>query len=113
VSETTGGEEMTMTPEQKRWIDNASYESLLSRWRNSPAGDQMFQGEAGEYYSRVMAEKRAADPSGHVRASKSIGWGGSSPGTSCTERGEHVLDRYHGSAADLEDQFGPSEDEGY
>ena len=39
----------------KAWIDGASYESLLERWRNAPVGDPAFQGEAGRYYrdSRV------------------------------------------------------------
>jgi len=59
----------------KDWIDSASYESLLSRWRFASAGSPWFQGEAGEYYKGVMARKR--DEVGHdeaVRASKSVGW---------------------------------------
>lgn len=63
-----------MTVEQKEWIDNASYEQLLSRWRFAPVGSPWFQGEVGDYYKQVMARKRDADPDGHVRASKSIGW---------------------------------------
>lgn len=56
----------------KQWIDNASYESLLTRWRFALIGDPMFQGEIGDYYSKVMAEKRkTAD---HVQASKNVGW---------------------------------------
>ena len=63
-----------MSPEQKAQIDAMSYEDLLRRWRNAPAGDPIFQGEAGAYYSVVMAEKRkSAD---HVGASKRIGWEG-------------------------------------
>src|ERR1017187_5649081 len=64
-----------MTAEDKKWIDEATYEQLLSRWRNGPFGDSMFQGETGEYYSKVMKERRA-QPGGndeHVRASKNIG----------------------------------------
>ena len=63
-----------MTPDQKAWIDNASYESLLSKWRFAPAGDPIFQGECGQYYSKVLAEKRSANPGGAVAASKQIGW---------------------------------------
>jgi hypothetical protein len=63
-----------MTEEQKRWIDNADYESLLYRWRFAPVGDTFFQGDTGDYFKKVMAEKRDADPGGHVRASKNIGW---------------------------------------
>lgn len=61
--------------EMKAWIDNASYESLLKKWRFAPAGDEFFQGEIGNYYSTVMFRKRdEVGNSEHVRASKSIGW---------------------------------------
>jgi len=61
--------------EMKEWIDNASYEQLLSKWRSAPAGSPFFQGEVGDYYSKVMAKKKEAV--GHaeaVRSSKSVGW---------------------------------------
>ena len=58
-------------------IDDASYETLLRRWRNAPAGgDPMFQGALGEYYSKVMFAKRDAAPGEAVAASKRIGWDG-------------------------------------
>lgn len=61
-----------MNERTKRWIDAASYEELLNKWRFASVGDPMFQGEIGEYYSKVMAEKRkTAD---HIQASKSVGW---------------------------------------
>ena len=63
-----------MTEEQKKWIDDADYETLLRQWRFGKTGDPLFQGETGEYYKKVMAEKRDADPVGAVAASKSIGW---------------------------------------
>ncbi|KKM61249.1 hypothetical protein LCGC14_1533690 [marine sediment metagenome] len=64
-----------MSETEKDWIDNATYQELLRRWRNSPAGDSIFQGEAGKYYSKVMAEKRnAVGPGAAVAASKAIGW---------------------------------------
>lgn len=64
-----------MNDEIKRWIDNASYEQLLSRWRFGKLGDPAFQGETGKYYARVMSEKKAlVGPDGHVQASKTIGW---------------------------------------
>ena len=63
-----------MTPEQKKWIDEATYEDLLRRNRFAPIGDPMFRGDTGDYYSKVMNEKRAANPGEHVRASKAIGW---------------------------------------
>ena len=63
-----------MTPEQKKWIDEATYEDLLLKWRHAPIGDPMFQGQTSKYFSKVIKEKRLADPDAHVRASKSIGW---------------------------------------
>lgn len=64
-----------MTPEQKKWIDEASYYQLLDRWRNTPAGgDAIFQGEAGKYYSQVMAKRKVeVGPAMHVSTSKAIG----------------------------------------
>lgn len=63
-----------MTDEQKQKIDNMGYESMLSLWRSAPAGHPMFQGDIGQYYSQVMAEKRKqVGNAEHVRASKSIG----------------------------------------
>ena len=67
--------EQSMTPEQKKWIDEASYEDLLRKLRFAPAGDPMFIDDTVyEYYSKVVQERKAADPAAHVRASKSIGW---------------------------------------
>ena len=64
-----------VTPDQKAWIDGAAYESLLSKWRFAPAGDPMFTGETGKYYSETMARRRTEiGPQSHTAASKSIGW---------------------------------------
>lgn len=61
----------------KRWIDNASYEALLSKWRNAPVGDPFFQGEIGDYYKEALGCKRdLAGPAEAARASKAIGWDG-------------------------------------
>jgi len=61
--------------EMKKWIDNASYEELLSKWRFAEAGDPFFQGEMGRYYEkRMYAKKNEVGDAEHVRASKSIGW---------------------------------------
>lgn len=60
----------------KEWVDNATYHSLLEKWRMAPAGDRFFQGDNGKYYSAVMREKRdAVGTAHHIQASKSIGWG--------------------------------------
>ena len=60
----------------KAWIDGATYEQLLRRWRFAAAGDPFFQGDVGVYYKEAMAEKRVqVGNAEHVAASKSIGWG--------------------------------------
>lgn len=41
----------------KEWIDSASYEEMKNRWENT-ISDEIFYGETGEYYSKVMNEKR-------------------------------------------------------
>ncbi len=57
----------------REWIDNASYQNLLSKWRSAPAGDPFFRGEIGQYYSKVMNEKKAQLASGEaVSISKAI-----------------------------------------
>jgi hypothetical protein len=63
-----------MTPEQKNWIDQASYMDLLRKWRFAPAGDSYFIGDTGEYYAKVMAAKRSQENDGGVAASMAIGW---------------------------------------
>ena len=47
-----------MIEEFKNRIDNMSYESMLALWRNAPIGHPMFEGEVGDYYKKVMAERR-------------------------------------------------------
>jgi hypothetical protein len=66
----------TMLTEEQMldWIDQASYEDLLRKWRFDPPGDGWFVGPIGEHFRRVMNAKRAANPSGAVEASKRIGW---------------------------------------
>lgn len=63
-----------MTPDIKQWIDSASYEQLLEKWRTAPVGSPFFQDEAGKYYSKIMKEKREqVGDAAHTAASKSIG----------------------------------------
>ncbi len=64
-----------MTPEQKQRIDSMDYYALLTLWRFASTGDPIFQGEAGEYYAKVIAQKRNALPEGEAsEISKAIGW---------------------------------------
>lgn len=61
--------------ERKKWIDNASYEELLRRWRFAPTGSPWFQGEIGRYYEQVMMKKKAeVGDEQHAAISKKIGW---------------------------------------
>ena len=56
-------------------IDEASYDSLLRRWRFAIPGDPIFQGEAGKYYAKVLGEaKKEIGNYEHVKISKRIGW---------------------------------------
>ena len=61
-----------MTTEQKDWIDNASTEALLEKWRFTQLGDPMFEGDTGTYYSKALAKKRDEDPPTYTAASKNI-----------------------------------------
>jgi len=66
-----------MTEEEKESIDSMDYESMLRLWRNAPAGHHLFKGETGDYYKKVMSEKRdEIGNDAHVMASKNIGWKG-------------------------------------
>lgn len=64
-----------MTDRQKKWIDKAQYIDLLRRWRFAPAGDPIFQNEAGDYYTlKMKARRREIGGRAHTRISKAIGW---------------------------------------
>jgi len=66
---------MRTLEETKKEIDNMDYESMLSLWRFAPVGHPMFQGEIGDYYTKVMREKQSQLANGeHARISKEIGW---------------------------------------
>lgn len=59
----------------KKAIDGMDYHSMVSLWRSAPVGHPYFQGDTGDYYSKIMAEKRKqVGPAAHVAASKAIGW---------------------------------------
>lgn len=63
-----------LTPELKAYIEDMSYEQLLSRWRFDPIGSSFFQGESGELATERMKVLRADSSIDHVGASKRIGW---------------------------------------
>ncbi len=65
---------MKLTEENKRSIDNRSFEELLRHNRYAPSGDPWFEGETGKYWLKRMGELRDKDPGGAVATSKRIGW---------------------------------------
>ena len=46
-----------MTPEQKQQIDKMSQYELCKKWRFAKLGEPLFQGDAGEYFSKKLKEK--------------------------------------------------------
>jgi len=69
---------MELTAENKAHVDSMTYAQLLQKWHFSPAGNEWFQGQTGEYWGRRMSELKNADPGGAVAASKWVGWACSS-----------------------------------
>ena len=56
------------------WIDNASYGELLEKWRFAPSGSMWFIGSIGQYYQKIMLEKRSAiGPDAATKESKRLG----------------------------------------
>lgn len=48
--------------EMREWINAASYEQLLAKWRFEPVGSPWFQGRVGRHFEKVMAMRRAGTP---------------------------------------------------
>jgi hypothetical protein len=65
-----------MTKEEMiQWIDNASYEDLLRKWRFADVANPFFCAEVGAHYKEVMFKRRdEVGPEAAVAASKSVGW---------------------------------------
>lgn len=45
-----------MTDEQKNEIDAMSQFELCQRWLFAPIGDELFQGDAGDYFTKRLKE---------------------------------------------------------
>lgn len=60
------------------WIDQASYEDLLRKWRfRNRADDPLFQDKVGDYFSKVFLKRRMEIRNDEfVRISKKVGWDG-------------------------------------
>ena len=66
-----------MTPCQKRWIEDATYQDMLHHIRSAPPGDAMFvrDTEVANYFDVAFKRKREeVGLEGHVAASKAIDW---------------------------------------
>lgn len=62
--------------EMRVWIENASYQELLYKWRFEPSGSPWFQGDVGVYYHNVLRQRKdSLTPAERVTASKQVGWG--------------------------------------
>jgi len=59
-----------MTVEEKKLIDDMTQYELCHRWRFAKIGDPLFQGDTGEYYSKILKEKGGFTP----EISKQLGW---------------------------------------
>ena len=62
-----------MTSEEKTMIDSMDYEALLRLWRYASAGHPLFKGDTGDYYSKILAEKKVQAGNSASTISKSIG----------------------------------------
>lgn len=57
------------------WIDQASYEDLLRKWRFAPVADLLFVGAVGVHFVKVFEGKKKSLPSNvQVAISKKVGW---------------------------------------
>ena len=65
---------MQLSPELRQRLDNMNYAQLLRTRRFAPAGDDLFEGESGDYLVQRMKEMRADPAIDHVGASKQVGW---------------------------------------
>ncbi len=59
-----------MTIEEKLKIDSMSQYHMAHLWRFAKFGEPLLQGETGEYFQKVFAEKGGFTP----EISKSLGW---------------------------------------
>jgi hypothetical protein len=66
---------MNLNNKLKAEINNMQYSEMLHKWRFAPAGDKLFQGESGDYFSKNMSEKRnKLSEDEKINISKCIGW---------------------------------------
>lgn len=62
---------MELTPKLRAHIDSLSPTDLMRKWRFSPVGDPLFQGESGDYISKRISQISEEDK---IKISRAIGW---------------------------------------
>ena len=66
---------MKLTEEMKAKIDIMSLREMLAKQRFASIGDPLFQGDIGEYFLKVMREKKSAISNDEwSNISRSVGW---------------------------------------
>ena len=66
---------MKLTEEMKAKIDIMSLREMLAKQRFAPIGDPLFQGDIGDYFLKVMREKKNAIGNDEwSNISRSVGW---------------------------------------
>ena len=61
-----------MYAEDKKRIDEMTQEEMCRLWRFSAPGEEpLFQGETGNYFTKILREKGGFTP----KISKKLGWG--------------------------------------
>lgn len=64
-----------MNEKTKKMIDAMPVREMLRRNRFAPIGDPLFMNETGDYFLKVMQEKRAAmGAEAWTALSKDVGW---------------------------------------
>ncbi len=59
----------------KKSIDDMDYRSMFQLWQFAPTGHAYLCGDEGEYFIKIMQEKRdAITDAQHTAISKEIGW---------------------------------------
>ena len=58
----------------KAWIDNATPEEIMRKWRFAEAGSEIFQGEVGKHFAKTYGQMRSSLGRDFTALSKKIGW---------------------------------------
>lgn len=64
-----------MTEHERKWIDAADYEALLTKIRNEKINSPWMVGDTGQYlFKRYYELKESLSTAEVVRVSKKVGW---------------------------------------